>query len=102
MARCLVKHRDMEQSPSSEANSHSTSKKIPRLLYHPKFHYRVHRSPPLVPVLHQMNLIHIPTPSFFNIHFISNLFPELSYFASDTESFSPSCCWDPLRYMTRF
>jgi hypothetical protein len=34
----------MEQSPTSEADSHSASQKIPRLLWKPKVHYCVHNS----------------------------------------------------------
>jgi hypothetical protein len=52
----------MEHSPW-EANSRWATQE-----FDPKFHYRVHNSPPLIPVLRQMNLIHEPPPYFFKIH----------------------------------
>ena len=51
----------MEQSPSWEVNRFSANQEIPRILWHLKGYYSIHKSLPLLPIPNQINPVHAPT-----------------------------------------
>jgi hypothetical protein len=53
---------------SWEANRFSASQEIPHILWNPKVYYHLHKFPPPVPVLSQIDRVNIPTSHFLKIH----------------------------------
>ena len=67
----------MEHSPSRETNQFSASQKIPGILCYPEVYYHIYKSPPLFPILSQINPVLAPIPSDFYDEQITRL--EQSY-----------------------
>jgi hypothetical protein len=57
-----------QHSPSWEANRFAASQEIPRILSKTKVHYGIHKCPPPVSTLSQLNPLLIPTSHLPKIH----------------------------------
>jgi hypothetical protein len=52
-------------TPSWKATTFAATQELANILWNPQVHYCVHKSPPLVPTLRQINLVHA-TPSYLS------------------------------------
>ena len=85
-------YNSMKQSPSYEANRFLATQHIPRILWNPKVHYRIHKSPKHVPILSQIDPVYALHPtslrsililsSHLSLGLSSDLLP--SYFPTNT------------------
>jgi hypothetical protein len=70
----------MELSPSEESGGFAATSELPNILWTPKVHYPVHKSPLMVPVLSQINPVHTTLSYVSETHFNIILSPQFVSF----------------------
>jgi hypothetical protein len=70
----------MEQNLSWEVNRFWASQEIPCVLWNPKVHYRIHKCPPLVPILSQLHPALMNTYEYFKCRMTCRRYRKLNKF----------------------
>jgi hypothetical protein len=69
-------HSLMELSSSREAANCAATQELPSILWNPEVHYRVHKSPPLLPIRSQIDPVHT-IPSYLSKIYFNRPDPRL-------------------------
>jgi hypothetical protein len=73
-------HSLTELSPSWETANCAATQDLPSILWNPNVHYRVHKSPPPVPILSHIDSVHTIPSYLYKIHF--NIVPPPTSWSS--------------------
>ena len=89
-----VTYYSMEQSPSWKAKRFTASQKIPCILWNPKVHYPIHKCPPPISILCQLDPVRPSTSYFPKIHLniIPPIYTSVSQVASFPQVSPPKSC----------